>query len=53
MQINKNFSLKNFTTMAMGGPARFFVVVENEADLLNAVKFAKQKGLPWYGVGEG
>lgn len=53
MQIKKNFPLKKFTTMSMGGPARFFVTVKNERDLLAALKFAKSKKLPWHVVGEG
>ena len=53
MLTKKNFSLKNFTTMAIGGPAKYFLVVKNETELLDALKFAKAKKLPWYVVGEG
>ncbi|OGE84201.1 MAG: UDP-N-acetylenolpyruvoylglucosamine reductase, partial [Candidatus Doudnabacteria bacterium RIFCSPHIGHO2_01_FULL_49_9] len=53
MQIKKNFLLKRFTTMAVGGPAKFFVVAKSEKDLLSALQIAKIKRLPWYVVGEG
>ncbi|MBA4319815.1 MAG: UDP-N-acetylenolpyruvoylglucosamine reductase [Flavobacterium sp.] len=53
LKIKKNYPLKKSTTMAIGGPASYFIVVKNEAQLLNALKFAKQKRLKWYVVGEG
>ncbi len=53
MKYKKNYLLKNFTTMAMGGRARFFVSIQSEAELVEALNFAKSKKLPWYVVGEG
>ncbi len=52
-RLKQNFPLKRFTTMAMGGPARFFLTVRSEAELLRALQFAKEKKLPWCVVGEG
>ena len=45
MQINENVRLAEFTTFKIGGPARFFVQVQNEEDLKEAIDFAKTNGL--------
>ena len=39
--------------MAIGGPARYFVVVKTEAELAAAIQTAKKFKLPWFIVGEG
>lgn len=39
--------------MGIGGPAKYFVVVKSEAELIEALKFAKGKRLNWHVVGEG
>ena len=53
MTIRKNYPLKKLTTLSVGGPAKYFLAVKTEADLLRAMGFAKQKNLPWYMLGEG
>lgn len=53
MKIQKNFSLKDFTTIGMGGLAKFFVIVRTESELLRALGLAKKLALPWYVLGEG
>src|SRR3989344_3364957 len=53
MKIKKNFLLKKFTTLAIGGPAKYFVVVKTEAELLAAILAAQSARLPWTVVGEG
>lgn len=53
MRVEKNFKLKNITTMAVGGPAKFFIEAFNETDLKKALYFAKEKNLPWYIIGDG
>ena len=53
MKIIRNFPLKKFTTMAIGGPAKFFVVAKTERDLEQALVFARKSRLPWSVVGEG
>lgn len=53
MQVKKNFPLKRFTTMAIGGPARFFVVVETENELAAVIQSAKAAKLRWVVVGDG
>ncbi len=53
LKVVKNYPLKKFTKMAMGGPASYFIIVKSEKELITALNFAKQKRLPWYAVGEG
>lgn len=51
--MEENVLLKNFGTLRVGGPARFFCTVENLADLKEAVGFAKEKKLPLLTIGGG
>ncbi|MBI4050057.1 MAG: UDP-N-acetylmuramate dehydrogenase [Candidatus Doudnabacteria bacterium] len=53
LKIRKNYQLKKLTTMAVGGPARYFVAIKREKELLEALKWAKTRHLPVYVVGEG
>lgn len=45
IDIQKNIPLAPFTTFRIGGPARYFTEVKNEAELLAALDFAKEKKL--------
>ena len=53
MTIRDNYPLKNFTTMGIGGPARFFIDFESVKELQELLSFAKEHSLPWVVVGEG
>lgn len=53
MRIIKNYPLKKFTSMAVGGPARYFVPVKTEKELLEALKWAGTHKLRVYLAGEG
>jgi len=53
INIKENEPLKNHSTFRIGGPARFFVVVKNKEEILEAVKFAKEKNLPYFVFGNG
>jgi UDP-N-acetylmuramate dehydrogenase len=53
MKILTDIPLAPYTTFKVGGPARFFCAVESEADLVQAVKFAREKGLPAFILGGG
>ncbi len=53
MKIEENVSLAQFTTLKIGGPARYFCRVESEEDLLQAVTFARDAGLPLFVLGGG
>lgn len=46
MKILENYPLAPLTTFGVGGPARYFAVVAREADLKEAVNFAKERNLP-------
>jgi len=41
------------TTLGVGGPARYFAVAENEADVAEAVRWADERGLPLFVLGGG
>lgn len=45
--------LKEHTTFRIGGPARYYLIPENEEEILEAVVFAREKGLPFYILGKG
>lgn len=53
MKVSRNFPLKNFTTIGIGGPAKFFVAVESEEELAAAIQSAEAAKLRWVVVGEG
>lgn len=49
----RNFPLKNWVTMAVGGPAKYFTTVKSEGSLLRTLEFAGKNKLPWLTVGDG
>ncbi len=53
LQIQENVSLAPFTTLGIGGPARFFAEIRSEADLLEGVAFAKAHHLALFALGGG
>lgn len=53
MEIHTNIPLKNFTTMKLGGPARFFVEVRTVDELLAVYRNAASKKLPIFILGGG
>lgn len=53
MQIQTNVSLKNYSTMRLGGLAAYLVHITNESDLTEAVAWAEEKGLPMVAIGGG
>lgn len=53
MKIEENISLKDFTTFRTGGNARYFVRVKNIDELKIAVRFTKEKNLPFFVLGRG
>ncbi|HLM83918.1 MAG TPA: FAD-binding protein, partial [Candidatus Bathyarchaeia archaeon] len=53
MKIKENIPLAPYTTFKIGGPARFFCEAENEHEILEALKFAKEKDLPVFVLGGG
>jgi UDP-N-acetylmuramate dehydrogenase len=53
MKIEENILLKDFTTFRTGGLARYFARVKNIEELKTAVRFAKEKKLPFFVLGRG
>ncbi len=53
MDIKENESLKNKTTMKIGGLARYYVELESKSDVEEAHKFAKDKNIPLIVFGAG
>ena len=53
MQIQENVPLAPFTTLGVGGPARFFVEALSTAEVLEAVAFAKSHYAPLFVLGGG
>jgi UDP-N-acetylmuramate dehydrogenase len=53
LQILESVSLAPYTTLQIGGPARFFCEVTSEAELLEALAFAHQRSLKIFVLGGG
>lgn len=53
MNISEHIPLAPYTTFKIGGPARFFCIVKNDADVIEAVAFAKEKEIPFFVLGGG
>ncbi|MEK7562039.1 MAG: UDP-N-acetylmuramate dehydrogenase [Patescibacteria group bacterium] len=53
MHIQDNVSLRDYSTMGLGGKARFFSEAHTEDDLKKLVDWAKKQSLPMIVVGEG
>jgi UDP-N-acetylmuramate dehydrogenase len=53
MNIQENIPLAPYTTFKIGGSARFFVEAKSEEEILEALKFAKEKSLPVFVLGGG
>jgi UDP-N-acetylmuramate dehydrogenase len=51
--ILENIPLAQYTTLGVGGPARWFVDVSNKQHLLEAVTFARSRNLPIFILGGG
>jgi UDP-N-acetylmuramate dehydrogenase len=53
MQIEENKLLAPFTTLGIGGPARFFVEAHSEAEVAEASAWAHERHLPLFVLGGG
>jgi len=51
--IQENIPLAPLTTLRIGGPARYFVEARSEADVFEALRFAKRESLPVFVLGSG
>ena len=53
MQILENEPMNKHTSFKVGGPARFFAKAESTEDLKAAIALAREKGLPYFILGNG
>lgn len=53
MQFEENFSLKNITTLQIGGPARLFAVVTTQEELVETIQYVIQNDIPYLVIGGG
>jgi len=53
MLIRENVALAPLTTLGVGGPARYFVEASTEAEVIEAVEFARSRQLPLFVLGDG
>jgi UDP-N-acetylmuramate dehydrogenase len=51
--IRENVPLAPFTTLQVGGPARYFASAQNENELFEALAFAGESGIPTFILGGG
>lgn len=53
MTILENVALAPYTTLGVGGPARWFVETDSEEDVLGALRFARAQAAPYFILGGG
>lgn len=53
LKITENFPLSQITTLQIGGPARQFVTVTTQEELIEAINLANQNNLPYIVIGGG
>ncbi|HET8991673.1 MAG TPA: UDP-N-acetylmuramate dehydrogenase [Candidatus Saccharimonadales bacterium] len=53
MQIQENVELAKYSTMGLGGKARYLTEISSRGELIDACEFAKSKELPCLAVGSG
>ena len=53
MQILQDIPLAPYTTLKVGGPARYFVEARNETDVLEALAYARERSLEVFVLGGG
>jgi UDP-N-acetylmuramate dehydrogenase len=53
LNISENVPLAPLTTLGVGGPARFFVEATTDDNLVEAVAWARARGLPIFALGGG
>jgi UDP-N-acetylmuramate dehydrogenase len=53
MKIQEQVALAPFTTFGIGGPARWFVEAVSEAEIVDAVSWARERALPVFVLGGG
>lgn len=53
IKLQNNVILANFTTFKIGGTAKYFIKAKNQKEIIDAVKWAKKRNLPFFVLGNG
>jgi UDP-N-acetylmuramate dehydrogenase len=53
MKPQKNILLRDYTTFQIGGPAQYFFSAKTKNDLIKAISWAEERGLPYFILGGG
>lgn len=53
MKILQNKPLRDYVSMRIGGPAAYIAIIETEADIAEAITFAKEQNKPLITLGDG
>lgn len=53
LSARENVDLKDFCTFGIGGPARYFLEVSDIKQMVDALKYCQDKGLPYLILGKG
>jgi UDP-N-acetylmuramate dehydrogenase len=53
IQFQEFHPLSGHTTFRIGGPARYFLEASSEAELVAALQWGRDRGLPWFVLGGG
>lgn len=53
MHLEENVPLSKYTSLHVGGPARYFIRAKNDRDVRDGVLFAHQHGVPFMPLGQG
>lgn len=53
MRIEEDVPLRALSTLRVGGPARYLARIKSDSELEAALRFAKERKLPWYVLGHG
>jgi UDP-N-acetylmuramate dehydrogenase len=53
VDLQENILLAQYTTLGVGGPARWFITAGEPADILAAVRFAREQRVPFFLLGGG
>ncbi len=53
LDLRQHLPLAPFTTLGIGGPARFYARIADEEQLLEAIRFARRQHLPTFTLGGG
>jgi len=51
LKIKKNVSLKDYSAFKIGGKVKYFLIAKNKEEIIQGIKWAKEKKLPFFVIG--